>query len=59
MEKETEEIPSQIVDPIEEARKIIEDDKARRVQQFKVELDALMQKYNCTIEHGQILLIAK
>lgn len=47
------------LDPIEEAKKIIENDKARRVQQFKIELDALMQKYNCTIEHGQILLIAK
>lgn len=46
-------------DPIEEARKIIDNDKARRAQQFKVELDALMQKYNCTIEHGQILIIAK
>jgi hypothetical protein len=47
------------LDPIEEAKKIIEKDKAQRVQQFKIELDALMQKYNCTIEHGQILLIAK
>jgi hypothetical protein len=54
----SEEIKKEL-DPIQEAKNIIEKDKAQRVQQFKIELDALMQKYNCTIEHGQILLIAK
>jgi hypothetical protein len=43
---------------IEEAKKIIEEERQSRLKDFQLEFDALCIKYNCSLNVGQIIITA-
>jgi hypothetical protein len=43
---------------IEEARKVIEEEKQLRLKEFQIELEALCNKYKCSLTQGQIVITA-
>lgn len=47
--KKAEAITGGKVDKIEEARKAIEEDKKKRAEDFRKELEVMAKKYNCEI----------
>lgn len=43
---------------IEEAKRVIEEDRQLRLKEFQLELEVLCKKYNCSLTQGQIIITA-
>ena len=49
---------SEVKDEIEKAKELINKDKQARVEAFQKEIQALCEKYDCTLTQGQIIVQA-